>query len=225
MSKNIAFIRVNKNNPEYTVEQSRGILKFLKEKKINLDDSINIEISLPSDEHKMNDLITLCDSGNSLYVYDLHILGRTTDVILDLLKDLLNKNIKVFIIKHNLNLVSNKDMLTKMILGVMSMTLKLEKELMSIRTKEALMAKKIDGVMLGKPKGTIQKSKFDKQRDRIEELLAIGLSTRKIAKLLGYNNHIGLNNYIKKRGLRELVESNKEEQIDETQKESHRIAS
>ncbi|MDX4060285.1 hypothetical protein Q6A89_07130, partial [Aliarcobacter skirrowii] len=34
----------------------------------------------------------------------------------------------------------------------------------------------------------------DEQRDKIEELLAMGLSVRKIAKLLGYNNHIGLNN-------------------------------
>lgn len=96
-------------------------------------------------------------------------------------------------------------MLTKMILGVIGMTINLEKDLMSLRTKEALTAKKLDGVSLGKPKGTIQKSKFDKQRDKIEELLAVGLSVRKIAKLLGYNNHIGLNNYVKKRNIREEV--------------------
>jgi hypothetical protein len=58
-------------------------------------------------------------------------------------------------------------------------------------------------VSLGKPKGTIQKSKFDLQRNKIEELLSVGLSIRKIAKVLGYNNHIGLNNYIKKRNIRE----------------------
>ena len=55
-------------------------------------------------------------------------------------------------------------------------------------------------------KGTIQKSKFDQQRDKIEELLSVGLSVRKIAKVLGYNNHIGLNNYVKKRHIREEVE-------------------
>jgi hypothetical protein len=37
-------------------------------------------------------------------------------------------------------------------------------------------------------------------------LLGLGLSVRKIAKLLGYNNHIGLNNYIKKRGIKENLE-------------------
>ncbi|MFW2569208.1 resolvase, partial [Aliarcobacter butzleri] len=69
-----------------------------------------------------------------------------------------------------------------MILGVIPMTVPVEKELMSLRTKEALTAKKLSGMALGKPKGTIQKSKFGLQRDRIEELLAVGLSVRKISK-------------------------------------------
>ena len=33
-------------------------------------------------------------------------------------------------------------------------------------------------------------------------LLQLGLSVRKIAKVLGYSNHIGLNTYIKKRNFR-----------------------
>ncbi len=60
---------------------------------------------------------------------------------------------------------------------------------------------------LGKPKGTIQKSKFDEERDKIEELLALGVSVRKIAKMLGYNNHIGINNYVKRRNIRDVVKS------------------
>ncbi len=60
----------------------------------------------------------------------------------------------------------------------------------------------MQGVVLGKPKGTIQKSKFDKDADRIKELLKLGLSVRKIAKLLGYTNHPALNTYVNKRGLR-----------------------
>ena len=113
-----------------------------------------------------------------------------------------NPKIRIIVIEENLDLIDDKDMLTQMILGIISMTIGLEKELMSLRTKEALTAKKLNGMSLGKPKGTIQKSKFDLQRDKIEELLAVGLSVRKISKLLGYNNHIGLNNYVKKRKIK-----------------------
>jgi hypothetical protein len=54
---------------------------------------------------------------------------------------------------------------------------------------------------------TIQKSKFDKDIGKIKELLALGLSVRKIANYLGYSNHIGLNEYIKKRNIRNLHEA------------------
>jgi DNA invertase Pin-like site-specific DNA recombinase len=75
--------------------------------------------------------------------------------------------------------------------------------MISLRTKEALQAKKAQGVKLGKPKGTLQKSKFDKDIDKIKELLGYELSARKIAKVLGYGSHIALNTYIKKSELRQ----------------------
>src|SRR3546814_629998 len=78
----------------------------------------------------------------------------------------------------------------------------LERDLISLRTKEALASKKREGKILGKPKGTIQKSKFDEKIDKIKELLGYGLSVRKIANVLGYTNHIALNTYIKKRSLK-----------------------
>ena len=49
--------------------------------------------------------------------------------------------------------------------------------------------------MLGKPKGTIQKSKFDADLERIKGLLKLGLSVCKIAALFGYKNHLALNTY------------------------------
>ena len=55
---------------------------------------------------------------------------------------------------------------------------------------------------MGKPKGTVQKSKFDADLERIKDLLKLGLSVRKIASLLGYKNHLALNTYINKRTLR-----------------------
>jgi putative DNA-invertase from lambdoid prophage Rac len=58
---------------------------------------------------------------------------------------------------------------------------------------------------LGKPRGTIQKSKFDQDKEKIKKLLHLGLSVRKIAKYFGCNNYIALNTYAKKRGLRQQL--------------------
>ena len=93
-------------------------------------------------------------------------------------------------------------MSSKVMVTMFSLFAELERDLISARTKEALASKKAQGIKLGKPKGTIQKSKFDAHVERIKELLELGLSVRKIAKHLGFSNHIGLNNYITKRKLK-----------------------
>lgn len=46
---------------------------------------------------------------------------------------------------------------------------------------------------------------YAKDADKIKELLALGLSVRKIAVFLGYSNHIGLNTYIRKREVRKAL--------------------
>lgn len=91
---------------------------------------------------------------------------------------------------------------SKIIITLFSLFAELELDMVSLRTKEALNSKRAQGVKLGKPKGTIQKSKLDKDVEKIKELLGYGLSGRKIAKVLGYTSHIALNTYIKKRDLR-----------------------
>ena len=202
MSKIFSFVRVNNNNESYTKTQKKGLSDYKSRNNISVYKEIEIVIDTPDDEKNMLDFLKSCESSSTLLVYNLNVFGRTIETILEIVKFLLSNKIRIIVIKQNLDLIDDKDMLTQMILGVISMTVNLEKDLMSLRTKEALTAKKLKGESLGKPKGTIQKSKFDKQRDKIEELLAVGLSVRKIAKLLGYSNHIGLNNYVKKRNIR-----------------------
>jgi len=205
MEKTVAFIRINNNNSEYTLEQVKGLKEYASKKNIEISEHMSIEVNVPKEEENIKYLLDDCKKGCTILAYDLNVFGRTIESIVEIIRNLLQNDVRILIVRQNLDLVSKDDMLTKMILGMIDMTMALEKDLMSLRTKEALTAKKMDGITLGKPKGTIQKSKFDKQRDKIEELLCVGLSVRKIAKVLGYNNHIGLNNYVKKRNIRQKV--------------------
>lgn len=205
MSKIFTYIRKNLNNEKYTQEQEEAISKYISKKNLEIYKNIEIVINTPKDEKNILQLLENCEKNSTIIVTNLNVFGRTIDTILEIVKFLLQNKIRIIVIEQNLDLIDDKDMLSQMILSVISMTVSLERELMSLRTKEALTAKKLDGIALGKPKGTIQKSKFDEQREKIEELLSVGLSVRKIAKLLGYNNHIGLNNYVRKRNIKEHV--------------------
>ena len=80
----------------------------------------------------------------------------------------------------------------------------LEKEIISHRTKEALKARKASGVALGKPKGTIQPSKYDAVRDRIMELRELGLSYTKICSNIGFGTAQSLMTYCKSLDKRKL---------------------
>jgi putative DNA-invertase from lambdoid prophage Rac len=202
MSKVFIYIRNNENNQKYTLKQRESIDNYLQKNNITNFKKIEININTPNEEKNILELLQNCEMNSTIIVSNLNVFGRTIETILEIVKFLLSNKIRIIVIEESLDLLDDKDMLTQMILGVISMTIGLEKELMSLRTKEALTAKKLNGMSLGKPKGTIQKSKFDLQRDKIEELLGVGLSVRKISKLLGYNNHIGLNNYVKKRKIK-----------------------
>jgi DNA invertase Pin-like site-specific DNA recombinase len=59
---------------------------------------------------------------------------------------------------------------------------RIEREMISSRTKSALQARKKAGVRLGRPAG---KSKLDDRRDEIEKYQKLGINKSAIAKLLG----------------------------------------
>lgn len=96
-------------------------------------------------------------------------------------------------------------MVYKVIVTLFSLFTELERDLISVRTKEALAAKKAKGIQIGKPKGIVQKSRYDKGLDKFKEWLELRLSGRKISKNLGYDSYISLNTYLNKRKLRKTV--------------------
>ena len=204
MSKIIALVRKNTNFPEIKQRQTDSIKEYVKSNNIKLSGAIELEISTPNEETKMDKLISTCSEGDTVIFENLSCMSRTVDETTKIIQKFSNAGVTLVVIAQNLKIKPN-DKLSQVIISIFKLAVKLEKDLMSIRTKEALANKKLQGQVLGKPKGTIQSSKFDAQRDKIEELLELGLSVRKISKILGYNNHIGLNNYVKKRKIREEV--------------------
>lgn len=171
---------------------------------MRVDDFISITISSRKNtkQRRIDELMQSLSGSDTLIVVELSRLGRSTAEVISLVNELVKQKIRVIIIKENLD-ISQHDMSSKIIITLFSLFAELERDLISLRTKEALATKKRQGIKLGKPEGTIQKSKFDKDQEKIKELLALGLSVRKIAKFMGYNNHISLNTYVNKRKLRE----------------------
>ncbi len=203
MSKTIAYIRASTDKQDLN-NQKLEILEFARKKELKVDAFVEITISSrkTSKQRRIDEVLERLGDSDTLVVTELSRLGRSTAEVIALINEMVHRNIRVIILKQNLD-IAKHDMNSKIVITLFSLFSELERDLISLRTREALAAKRMQGIMLGKPKGTIQKSKFDKDLERIKELLKLGLSVRKITNLLGYTNHIALNTYVSKRKLRE----------------------
>lgn len=203
MSQTIAYIRTSTDKQDLN-NQKLEILEYARKKDLKVDSFVEITISShkTTKQRRIEEMLQMLTPSDTLIVTELSRLGRSTAEVIALVNELVARKIRIIVLKQNLD-INQHDMNSKIVVTLFSLFAELERDLISLRTKEALATKKLQGVKLGKPKGTIQKSKFDADQERIKELLSLGLSVRKIAKLLGYSNHLSLNTYINKRKLRQ----------------------
>ncbi len=206
MNRVIAYIRTSTDKQDLN-NQKLEILEFARNKNLKVNEFIQLSISSRKNTkaRRIDDMLETLKDADILIVTELSRLGRSTAEVIGLVNALIQKKVQVIIIKQNLD-IKQHDMTSKVMITMLSLFSELERDLISIRTKEALATKRAQGIKLGKPKGTIQRSKFDKDVERIKELLELGLSVRKIAKHLNLSSHIGLNTYINKRALRKALQ-------------------
>jgi DNA invertase Pin-like site-specific DNA recombinase len=80
------------------------------------------------------------------------------------------------------------------------MIAELERDFISEKTKEGLRARVAKGIKLGKPKGILQNSMYDNDKQKIFDLYKLGVPFYKIISMhLGYGKYLSLKIYVDKR--------------------------
>jgi DNA invertase Pin-like site-specific DNA recombinase len=200
--KTIAYIRVS-TIQQYISNQRLEILEYCRKHDLKVDDFLEVEISSRRSlkERRIDELLNRLEKGDTLIVSELSRLGRSTAEVIDLVNSLVNRHINFVAIKQGLKIHDGKmDMQTKAVVGMFSLFADLERDIISERTKQALAAKKAAGQMLGKPRGTIQKSHLDEKQEIIRELLKHRVAKAAIARIVG-SSRTNLLSYIRSRGL------------------------
>jgi len=148
-------------------------------------------------ERRLGSILNELTEGDSIIVPEMSRLGRSMLDILEILKVAEEKGVNIYALKGNFEL--NGSLESKVIAAIFSLMAEVERDLISIRTKEALAARKANGAKLGRPKGP-GKSKLDKYKLEIVALLNNGSTKTFIAKR--YNTSIvNLINWLKKNNL------------------------
>lgn len=199
------YIRVSSD--KQTVENQRfEINKFCKRDGLRIDGWIEETISGTKSYNKreLGKLLKKVEKGDTIICSELSRLGRNLFMIMEILNICMTKECKVWTIKDNYRL--GDDIQSKVLAFAFGLSAEIERNLISQRTKEALARKKAEGVVLGRPKGRLsdpEKYKLYSKTALIQELLKVGTSKRKIAKICKVDRNT-LDRFIKHFGLQDL---------------------
>lgn len=162
------YIRVSTD--KQTVENQRfEIGRFCEQQSINIDVWIEETISgtKEPEKRKLGRFLKRMKKDDILICAELSRLGRSLLMIMGILNDCMNREIKVWTIKDNYRLGS--DISSKVLAFAFGLSAEIERNLISQRTKEALARKRSEGVILGHRKG--QKNTHTKLSGHEEEIM------------------------------------------------------
>lgn len=132
----------------------------------------------------------------AIVVPELSRLARSAPQLLEISSHVKERGIILYSIKEGLEISREQSAASKMFFTILSAVVEMERDLISERTKEALAAKKAQGMELGRPRGR-GKSRLDVHADDIKASLQLGIPQVKIARKYGVSP-LTLSNWIKK---------------------------
>ena len=200
MGKTIGYIRVSTDKQDLK-NQQHSILAYANQK--NLGNVTFIEVKISSrkkeEDRKIDELLETLQADDHLIVSELSRIGRRVVNVVTIINQLIAKKVNIHILKEHLLIEPDKqNPFTDFQINIFSSFAQLERDLISQRTKEALQARKAKGIKLGKPKGTVQGSIYDKDKEKIKELHSHGVTLTNISKKhLGYGTIKSLSEYVK----------------------------
>jgi DNA invertase Pin-like site-specific DNA recombinase len=197
------YVRVS--TQDQTVDgQKNGISRFCMDQKMMVDEWIELEMSSrKSTAHRrIDELLHKLSPNDIVIASELSRLGRSIKETLNTIETIIQgKQARLILIKQNMDLdpTAKSNVANKVLVTIFSMLAELERDFISERTKEGLRAKVAKGIKLGKPKGVIQASMYDKDKEKILHLYQLGVPIQKIiATHLAYGKYLSLKAFIDK---------------------------
>ena len=178
----IAYIRVSTDLQSYDGQRFE-IESWGKTHGITIDRWVQEKISgtRKVEKRTLGKLLKQMKRGDLLIVSELSRLGRNMMMVMSILNTCSQKGIQIRSIKDNFELSDSLN--SKIIAFAFSLAAEIERNLISQRTREALTAKKLSGVKLGRPAGkSKERQRFEQNYERIMAKRLQGIPIRAIAK-------------------------------------------
>ena len=176
-----SYLRVSTTDQD-TDKNKLEILKFANNKKLGNVEFVEEQISGKSNfkKRQLGALLEKMQKGDILIVPELSRIARSITQIFEVIEIVKEKGIILYSLKENF-CSNDKSITSTVATTIFALVAQIERDLISLRTKEALASKKANGVKLGRPKGK-GKSKLDEHKDDILKLIELKVPKTIIAK-------------------------------------------
>lgn len=164
-----SYLRVSTID-QNTEKNKLEVLRFANEKKLGNVEFVEEQISGKSNfkNRQLGTLLEKMEKGDILIVPELSRIARSITQIFEVIDITKQKGIELYSIKEGFT-NTDKSITSTVTTTVFALVAQIERDLISLRTTEALHAKKAEGVKLGRPRGR-GKSKLD---DHLKEIMKL----------------------------------------------------
>jgi DNA invertase Pin-like site-specific DNA recombinase len=165
-----------------TEKNKLEILQFANNNKLGNVEFVEEQISGRANykNRQLGSLLDKMQSGDILIVPELSRIARSITQIFEVIEITKTKGIILYSLKENF-CSNDKSITSTVATTIFALVAQIERDLISLRTKEALQAKKAIGIKLGRPKGK-GKSKLDIYKDEILKLVDLKVPKTIIAR-------------------------------------------
>ena len=185
----IGYLRVStgKQNPE---NQRDEIRRFALEKGVGIDLWVTETVSGRTSymKRKLGKQLKRMRKGDTLIVTEVSRLSRSLTEIMAIMGNCLEKHVNIYTTKERYTFDDSIN--SKVLCFAFGLVAEIERNLISMRTKEALALKKAEGVRLGRrPGSNVQIQKIKDNSPRIEDWLSGGMSVARMCRKIGVSRN------------------------------------
>ena len=178
---NIAYLRVS-TSKQHLENQREEIARFARRKGLSIDRWYNDVISgkIRYRERKLGDILKKLKAGDVLIVTEVSRLSRTLIEIMNIINTCVERKVILHSTKEGYTF--GDDLNSKILGFAFGLVAEIERNLISIRTREALAVRQACGMKLGRPFGTCPKpTVLTENRDEVFNMLKTGATWQSIA--------------------------------------------
>ena len=181
----VAYLRVS-TEKQFLANQREELLRFAEKNGLQIDKwyTETVSGSVRSKDRKLSGVLNRMQRGDSLIVTEISRLSRTMLEIMTILNSCIKKEIVLYSTKEGY--VFQNDMNSKVLGFAFGLMAEIERNLISMRTKEALARRRQEGVKLGRKKGTCPAMRVLRENERrLIKDAQRGVSCSELARQMG----------------------------------------